>query len=204
MALKIGLTGGIGCGKSTAVDAFRVLGISIIDADQIAKEIVQPGEVALSEIVEAFGKEILLENGALDRSRLKAAVFQDSSEGPKALERLEKILHPRIRLEIEKQLSILTAQPYVIVDIPLLVEKNYEEMFDRIVVVDCLPEQQIARVRQRDSLSESEIQKIMLTQSSRDERKKAASDILDNSGDKKSLLKQIKNLHTKFLRLSKH
>ena len=204
MTLNVGLTGGIGCGKSTAVDAFRELGVSIIDADQIAKEIVKPGKIALKEIVETFGKEILLDNGAINRERLKGVVFRDSPDGSKAMERLEKILHPKIRLEIKKQLSELMTQPYVIVDIPLLVEKNYQEMFDRIVVVDCLPEQQIERVRQRDGMSEIKVHQIMHTQASREERKKVATDILDNSGDKKSLLKQIKILHSKFLRLSKH
>ena len=200
MTLKVGLTGGIGCGKSTAVDAFRALGIIIIDADQIAKSIVEPGEVALREIADCFGDQILLANGELNRNSLKEVVFNDT----KALQKLENILHPRIRLEIENQISSLQTESYIIIDIPLLVEKNYQEMFDRIIVVDCLPEQQIERVRQRDGLSELKIKQIMQTQASREERNKIATDILDNSGSKRSLLKKIKPLHDKFLRLSKH
>lgn len=197
--LKVGLTGGIGCGKSTAVDAFHELGINIIDADQIAKDIVKPGQKALSEIAEKFGDEILLENGELNRPLLKEKVFKE----PKALELLENILHPQIRLEIVQQINRhKKGDPYIIVDVPLLVEKNYQQMFDRIIVVDCLPEQQLERVRQRDNISESQIKKIMQTQVSRDQRNNHATDILDNSADKEFLLKQINALHQKFLGLS--
>lgn len=197
--LKIGLTGGIGCGKSTAVNAFRELGITIIDADQIAKDIVKPKQPALAEIAEKFGDIILLENGELNRPLLKEKVF----ENPKALELLEKILHPRIRREIELRINNHEkSNPYIIVDVPLLVEKNYQEMFDRIIVVDCLPEQQLERVRQRDNISESQIKNIMQTQASREQRNSHATDILDNSADKEFLLKQINALHQKFLGLS--
>ncbi len=196
--LKVGLTGGIGCGKSTAVDAFRVLGATIIDADQIAKDIVNPEQTALFEITKTFGDQILLKNGSLDRAQLKERIFQD----PKALKQLEKILHPKIRLEIAKQISELKNQPYVIIDIPLLVEKNYQALFDRIIVVDCLPKQQLDRVNQRDKLSESEIKKIIQKQASRSERNKHASDILDNTGDVDTLLLQINKLHDEFVSLS--
>ena len=200
MTLKVGLTGGIGSGKSTAVNAFRALGITIIDADQIAKSIVEPGETALQEIADCFGERILLANGELNRQALKDIVFND----PEALEKLENILHPLIRLEIENQIAQLESDPYIIIDIPLLVEKNYQKILDEIIVVDCLPEQQIERVRQRDTLSNASILKIMQTQASREERNKVATRMLDNSGTKATLQKQIKTLHDTFLRLSKH
>jgi len=196
--LKVGLTGGIGCGKSTAVDAFRVLGVPIVDADQISKDLVKQGNDALSEIAVIFGDDLLLESGELNRPLLKQLIFSDSN----ALEKLEAILHPRIRAEITRQISTIKKQAYVIVDIPLLVEKNYQEMFDQIIVVDCLPEQQIQRVAMRDELSSSDIKKIMKNQASREERNKAATIILDNSLDKESLLFQINRLHTGLVALS--
>jgi dephospho-CoA kinase len=196
--LKVGLTGGIGCGKSTAVDAFRVLGVPIIDADKISKDLVLKGSDALSEIAMIFGDDLLLENGELNRPLLKKLIFSDSN----ALEKLEAILHPRIKAEITRQISNIKNQAYIIVDIPLLVEKNYQEMFDQIIVVDCLPEQQVERVAKRDELSSSDIEKIMQNQASREERNKAATLILDNTMDKESLLSQINRLHTGLVALS--
>jgi len=196
--LKVGLTGGIGCGKSTAVDAFRVLGVPIVDADQIAKDMVNQGSEALSEIATIFGNDLLLESGELNRPLLKQVIFSDSN----ALEKLEAILHPRIKAEITRQISILKNQAYVIVDIPLLVEKNYQEMFDQIIVVDCLPEQQVQRVLLRDQLSDSDVMRIMQNQASREKRNKAATMILDNTLDKETLLSQINRMHSELLALS--
>ena len=196
--LKVGLTGGIGCGKSTAVDAFRALGAPIVDADQISKKMVEKGSEALEEIASIFGSDLLLNNGKLNRPLLKQIIFSDSN----ALEKLEAILHPRIKAEITREISIIKNEAYVIVDIPLLVEKNYQEMFDQIIVVDCLPEQQIQRVAMRDKLSSSDIKKIMQNQATREERNEAATMILDNSLDKESLLSQINRLHTELVALS--
>jgi dephospho-CoA kinase len=203
--LKVGLTGGIGCGKSTAVDAFRVLGVPIVDADQISKNIVEKGNDSLIEIAKVFSDDLLLENGELNRPALKQLIFSN----PKSLEKLEAILHPRIKAEIKSQISALKKQStqnnthnYVIVDIPLLVEKNYQDMFDQIIVVDCLPEQQIHRVSLRDTLSDSDIKKIMKNQASRDERNQAATEIIDNTHDKELLLSQINRLHKALVALS--
>ena len=196
--LKVGLTGGIGCGKSTAVDAFRALGAPIVDADQISKKMVEKGSEALEEIASIFGSDLLLNNGKLNRPLLKQIIFSDSN----ALEKLEAILHPRIKAEITREISIIKNEAYVIVDIPLLVEKKYQEMFDQIIVVDCLPEQQIQRVAMRDKLSSSDIKKIMQNQATREERNEAATMILDNSLDKESLLSQINRLHTELVALS--
>jgi len=200
--LKVGLTGGIGCGKSTAVDAFRVLGIPIIDADQISKEMVKQGSEALNEISKNIGTDLLLENGELNRPLLKQKIFSN----PKILEQLEAILHPRIKAEIKNQISTINNRKdcnhYIIVDIPLLVEKNYQDMFDQIIVVDCLPEQQIQRVSLRDELSNSDIKKIMKNQATRTERNSAATEVLDNTGDKEILLSQINRLHKALVALS--
>ena len=197
--LKVGLTGGIGCGKSTAVDAFRVLGIPIIDADQISKEMVKQGSEALDEISKILGSDLLLKNGELNRPLLKQKIFSN----PQTLEQLEAILHPRIKAEIDSQISAINdSNDYIIVDIPLLVEKNYQDMFDQIIVVDCLPEQQIQRVSLRDELSDSDIERIMQNQATRTERNKAATEILDNTGDKEILLSQINRLHKTLVALS--
>ncbi len=196
--LKVGLTGGIGCGKSTAVDAFRVLGVPIVDADQISKKMVEKGSEALEEIATVFGDALLLGDGELNRALLKKIIFSDSD----ALEKLEAILHPRIKAEINNQIFAIKNQAYVIVDIPLLVEKNYQEMFDQIIVVDCSPEQQIQRVVMRDKLSRSDIKKIMQNQASREARNKVATLILKNTSDKESLLSEINRLHTGLVALS--
>ncbi len=200
--LKVGLTGGIGSGKSTAVDAFRVLGIPIIDADKIAKDMVETGSKALDELADHFGDKVLTDQGALDRQQLKNIIFEDEN----ALQKVEDILHPRIKKEIQDQISRIietSSAAYLIVDIPLLVEKNYQEMFDEIIVVDTLPEQQIERVSQRDNLSSTQIKNIIKAQATREERIKHATHILNNSQTPEYLQEQIKTLHKNFLGLSK-
>ena len=204
--LKVGLTGGIGCGKSTAVDAFRDLGAMIIDADQVARDIVEPGAKALTEIAELFGDDILLANGALDRGKLKRIIFSPTKEAEQALANLEKITHPIISEEIKSRMDWADTQkskfPYVLIDIPLLVEKEYESLFDRIVVVDCLEEQQINRVKNRDGMDEETILKIIEQQATREQRQEVATDTLDNSEDVEHLLSQVKRLHQQFVSLS--
>lgn len=200
--LKVGLTGGIGCGKSTAVNAFRALGVAIIDADQIAKDLVQPGQISLVEIAAKLGEEFLLKDGSLNRPLLKEKVFSN----PELLERLEAILHPRVKAEINRQFMSLAAlpegSPYIIADVPLLYEKGYEALFDRIIVVDCLPEQQIARVKSRDGMDGKTINRIMKTQACREDRLGIATDVLDNTKNKDTLLEQINALHLEFLALA--
>lgn len=205
--LKVGLTGGIGCGKSTAVDTFRDLGAMIIDADQVARDIVEPGTKALIEIAELFGDDILLENGALNRARLKNIIFSPTKEAEQALANLEKITHPIISEEIKSRMDWADTQksnfPYLLIDIPLLVEKEYESLFDRIVVLDCLPQQQIERVKNRDGIDEETILKIIEQQATREQRAEVATDILDNSKDVEHLLSQVKQLHEQFVSLSR-
>ena len=195
--LKVGLTGGIGSGKSTVAKALQAKGVVLVDADQIAREVVQPGEIALQEIADAFGQAILLEDGGLDRSALKQRIFSD----PQAKTQLESILHPRIRQRILDRVASATDTPYVVADIPLLVESNYPQYFDRVVVVDCPEELQIARVQARDEMPKAQILSIMASQATRQDRNAAATDIIDNSGDLDSLKMQIEKLHESFLSL---
>lgn len=195
--LKVGLTGGIGSGKSTVAKTLQSKGITLVDADQIAREIVAPGESALIEIAEAFGPEILLQDGTLNRAKLKQRIFSDAI----AKKTLEGILHPCIRQRILQRVDEAHDTPYVIADIPLLVENDYPRYFDRVVVVDCSEAQQIARVQSRDELSQSQIKSIMQSQASRQTRLAAATDIVDNTGDLASLKGQIEKLHETLLSL---
>ncbi len=198
--LKVGLTGGIGCGKSSAVATFRALGVSIIDADRIAREVVQKGEPALIQVAKVFGAEALTVEGELNRVWMRAQIFKQSA----ARIELEGILHPIIHTRIGQamQSAFESGVAYVIVDVPLLVEQGYQSLFDRVVVVDCLPSQQIERVRTRDQTEDSQTQQIMQVQASRDLRLQAASDILDNTSTKEVLELQVNQLHKKFLGLS--
>ena len=195
--LKVGLTGGIGSGKSTVAKGLQSKGVTVVDADQIAREVVQPGEEALDEIANTFGSEVIQTDGNLDRAALKQRIFSD----PNAKKQLEAILHPRIRQRILDQVNSATGTPYVVADIPLLVESKYPEHFDRVIVVDCTETQQVERVKARDDMSDEQIQRIMDSQATRQERLKSATDVIDNTGDLKSLKMQIEKLHDTLLSL---
>ena len=195
--LKVGLTGGIGSGKSTVAKGLQSKGVTVVDADQIAREVVQPGEEALDEIANTFGSEVIQTDGNLDRAALKQRIFSD----PNAKKQLEAILHPRIRQRILDQVNSATGTPYVVADIPLLVESKYPEHFDRVIVVDCTEAQQVERVKARDDMSDEQIQRIMDSQATRQERLKSATDVIDNTGDLKSLKMQIEKLHDTLLSL---
>ena len=199
--IKIGLTGGIGCGKSTATNAFALKGITIIDADKIARDVVKPNSEALDEISAIFGHALLQADGSLDRAALKQQVFSDANK----LRQLEAILDPKIYRDIKNKLQQSTAfatAPYIIADIPLLIEKDYLDLFDQIIVIDCLPEQQIQRVQQRDGMDVKIIESIMNKQISRKQRLKHATHILDNSTSKENFLQQLDLLHERFISLS--
>lgn len=198
--LKVGLTGGIGCGKSSAVAIFRALGVPIVDADRIAREIVQKGEPALIEVAKTFGAEALTAEGELNRAWMREQIFKE----PAARTQLEEILHPIIHARIGQamQSAFESWASYVIVDVPLLVEQGYQSLFDRIVVVDCLPSQQLERVQARDHTAASQTKQIMQVQVSRELRLQAASDVLDNTSTQEVLELQVNQLHKKFLGLS--
>lgn len=195
---KVGLTGGIGSGKSSAVRYFQSLGIKVLDADQIARQVVQTGQPALQQIKQEFGESALDESGALNRSWMREQIFTD----PESKERLEAITHPLIRQRIMQAMAEPHVTDYLIVDIPLLIEKNYQSLFDAVLVVDCLPEQQIKRVQQRDGSDIALIKGIMKAQASRGERQRNATHVLDNSGTLVHLHQQIDRLHQEFLKLA--
>lgn len=193
--LKVGLTGGIGSGKSSVAKELQAKGITIVDADQIAREVVKPGEVALAEIIKAFGPAVLQSDGTLDRNQLKQRIFSDLA----AKKQLESILHPRIRQRILEHVNNAKNTPYVVADIPLLVENKYPKHFDRVIVVDCTKDQQIERVNARDTMSAEQIQRIINSQATREQRLAIATDVIDNTGDLDSLKMQIEKLHETLL-----
>lgn len=195
--LKIGLTGGIGCGKTTVSRLFSDLGVPIIDADEISRDLTQTGQAALQQIKQTFGADILLENGELNRVALKARIFQN----PLAKKQLEAILHPLIFAEISKKIDQLS-NSYCIISIPLLFETNAQHLVHRILVIDCDLPTQIARVQKRDNLSLEQIQAIIDSQVSAAFRKANADDLLNNIKQPDALAKEVKKLHNFYLSLS--
>ena len=195
--LKVGLTGGIGSGKSTAAQRFEELGVPIVDADVIARNVVEPGNPALEEVIAAFGDKVVNSDGELDRTELRKIVFENKEH--KAL--LESILHPRIYDEILRQLDRLSA-PYCIVVIPLLAETKRNYPLDRVLVIDLPHALQLERTSARDQQSVEKIDKIIQSQSSRKKRLSLADDIVENSGTVESLHEKIDLLHLKYTELA--
>ncbi len=193
--LKIGLTGGIGSGKTTVCQLFADYSIPIIDADIIARQLVEPGQPALDKIIKQFGPEILSDD-ALDRKKLGRIIFAD----PDKKKQLESILHPAIHQQLKQQ-AALQQSPYCILAIPLLLETSMENLVDRILVIDCPVELQRERVKQRDGLDDEQIDRIISSQISREERLHHADDIIDNSKSSIELAEQVKNLHNLYLSL---
>lgn len=192
--LRIGLTGGIASGKSVVADMFDGLGIPVIDTDKLAREIVARGQPALAEIIRAFGQHILTPNGELDRPRLREIVFRDEARRL----RLEAILHPRIR-DKALQAAVLAGGPYQVIVVPLLIESGFEELVDRILVVDVPEAQQRERLLIRDGETREQVDRIMEAQLSRKHRLAAADDVIDNSGSRAATLRQVESLHEKYL-----
>ncbi|MDP5208995.1 dephospho-CoA kinase [Microbulbifer sp. 2205BS26-8] len=195
--LRVGLTGGIGSGKSAAAGCFRALGIPVVDADWAARVVVQPGQPALEEIARHFGGAILLENGALDRAALRTRVFDDPAERAW----LEQLLHPLIREEISTALN-RSPGPYAILESPLLIESGQDQLVDRICVIDLPESLQIARASARDSCSGAHVRKVMAAQLSREQRLAQADDVLDNSAGLTALQAQVETLHNRYLQLA--
>ncbi|SDZ92494.1 dephospho-CoA kinase [Microbulbifer marinus] len=193
----IGLTGGIGSGKSAAADCFRALGIHVVDADWAARVVVQPGQPALAKIAEHFGADVLLGNGELDRARLRGLVFDNADER----NWLEALLHPLIREEILRALAA-SQSAYAILESPLLIESGQYKLVDRVCVIDVPEALQIERAGARDRNDPEQIRKIMAAQLPRAERLQRADDVLDNSGDLSSLEAQVASLHQKYLQLA--
>ena len=192
--LRIGLTGGIASGKSTVANMFADLGVPVIDTDIIAREVVQPGQPALEEIREAFGDGIIAADGALDRPAMRAVVFSDED----ARRRLEAILHPRIG-EATREQADAAGGEYQVIVVPLLVESALRAFVDRVLVVDCDEETQVARLLARDAESETQARRILAAQSSRDERLAIADDVVANDGDFDETREQVLALHRYYL-----
>ena len=200
MTFVVGLTGGIGCGKSSASQFFSDLGIDVIDTDIIARQLTQPNGSAISLIQNTFGSSIIATDGTLDRNKMRDLVFANSELRHK----LEQILHPLILKEVIRRIKQCQA-PYVIVVIPLLFETNdYNHLIQHILVIDCDEQQQLLRTMERSNLSEQKVRSIMATQVTRETRIQKADDVILNNQDIEYLKAQILLLHHKYLALSKN
>lgn len=191
----VGLTGGIGSGKSTVADLFAELGVPVIDTDLIARQLTAADGEALKEIRDTFPDAVMRADGTLDRAVLRRIVFSDAA----ARKQLEAILHPRIRREVEHRLKLLHS-PYAMIVIPLLVETNdYRDLLNRVLVVDCTEAQQIERTMARSLLSREEVVAILAAQASREQRLAVADDVLTNMATPESLRTEVSMLHQRYL-----
>jgi dephospho-CoA kinase len=199
MAFCIGLTGGIGSGKSSAAGLFQELGAGVVDTDQIAHELTGPGGAAIAAIRSQFGADYIAADGGLDRAGMRRLVFGN----PAAKQKLESLLHPLIREQALAQIAE-ARQPYVLVAVPLLFETGaYRELVSRVLVVDCPEEMQIARTMQRSRLTADEVRAIMAAQLPRSERLARADDVLHNDDDMDALRRRVAILHDKYLALAR-
>jgi dephospho-CoA kinase len=190
----VGLTGGIGSGKSAAADEFARLGATVVDTDVIAHRLTGPGGAAIPAIQRVFGDGFILPSGAMDRDRMRERVFAE----PAARKSLEAVLHPMIRAESDRQIAA-AGGPYVVHVVPLLVEAgDYRRRADRVLVVDCPEDLQLERVRARSGMSAAQAQAILRSQASRAERRAVADDVIDNSGTLDALRRQVAALHAEY------
>jgi len=198
MSFVVGLTGGIGSGKSAAAAEFERLGAAVVDTDAIAHELTQAGGAAILELERIFGRDAITKNGAMDRDKMRARVFAD----PAAKKALEALLHPLIREESRRRIAAARA-PYVIHVVPLLVESpDYRSRVDRVLVIDVPEDLQVERVRSRSGLSEAEVRAIVAAQAPRAQRLAAADDLIENRGTIEALREQVSALHLKYLAYS--
>lgn len=198
--LVVGLTGGIAAGKSTATAFFQDRGVPVIDADEVARDVVQPGTPGLAALTTAFGAQIVQADGMLDRRRLRERVFADPAER----HRLEAILHPLIGAQIRDRLQRIQA-PYCILAVPLLIESaSLRALADRVLVVDVPVEVQVARLMQRDPMTIAQCEAMLAAQASREQRLEGADDVVDNAADVAALHRQLEILHARYLALAGH
>jgi dephospho-CoA kinase len=196
--MVVGLTGGIGSGKSAAAEEFARLGATVVDTDAISHRLTGPGGAAMPAIRRIFGEGYVLPSGAMDRRKMRERAFGD----PAAKKSLEALLHPMIRAESERQIAA-AGGAYVVHVVPLLVESpDYRERVDRVLVVDCPEEAQIERVRARSGLTPEEARAIVRAQAPRAERLAAADDVIDNGGTLEALRRQVAALHEKYLQFA--
>lgn len=190
---RVGLTGGIACGKSTVANLFAALGVPIVDTDVLAREVVAPGSPLLPEIARHFGEQVLQKDGSLDRARLRTLVFANPAER----QWLEQLTHPAIRELTDRRCATATG-PYVMVAIPLLVETQGAARFDRVLVVDCDPQVQLARLQARDGTTRAEAERMLAAQVTREQRLAVADDVILNNGDIAELRDQVEKLHRQY------
>jgi len=195
--LRIGLTGGIASGKTTVAALFVLRGAAVIDTDQIAREVVEPGRPALALLVEALGREILAHDGGLDRQRLRERIFEDAAT--RGI--VEGILHPTIISELIRQADAASG-PYQVLVIPLLVEGGRSGLVDRVLVVDCPEQQQIERLMRRDGETRESAGRALAVQATRAERLAAADDVIANDGDNAMLVARVAELDREYRRLA--
>jgi len=199
--LIVGLTGGIGSGKTTVSNLFRALGVPIIDTDVISREIVAPHQPALQKIRHNFGNDVFMDDGKLDRKALRQIIFTQ----PEKREKLEEILHPLIKNEVTQKILQYEAEQnvlYCIVVVPLLIESGWTDLVNRVLVVDTTEEIQIQRATPRDGVSSSQLSAILDSQTKRRTRLEVADDVIDNSGNLTELEIQVKALHLDYQTLS--
>ncbi len=197
--LVVGLTGGIGSGKTEVANRFAALGITVVDADVAARAVVEPGQPALAEIAAHFGPEVIQEDGSLDRGRLRQMVFTSSADRIW----LEALLHPLIHAYIGHHLKAEEADsPYAILVSPLLIETGQADLVDRILVIDAPEETQIERVIRRDNDTRERVRSIQSAQASRAQRLERADDTINNAGDLEQLDAQVVNLHQRYLQIA--
>lgn len=192
--LRIGLTGGIASGKTTVANLFAALGVTIVDTDLLSREVVAPGSPLLRQITEHFGMGVQSADGSLNRQELRKRIFAD----PEQRKWLEALLHPAIRALTDERCAAAKG-PYVMVAIPLLVETGGASRFDRVLVVDCAPDLQLARLISRDGTTREEAQRMLAAQASREARLAVASDVIHNDGDLEHLRGQVEELHRQYV-----
>ncbi|AMH13303.1 dephospho-CoA kinase [Citrobacter sp. FDAARGOS_156] len=197
MRYTVALTGGIGSGKSTVANAFADLGINIIDADIIARQVVEPGTPALKAIAEHFGSEVIATDGSLQRRILRERIFSDPDEK----KWLNALLHPLIQQETQHQFQQATS-PYLLWVVPLLVENALYKKADRVLVVDVTPETQLRRTMQRDDVTREHVEQILAAQATREARLAVADDVIDNNGAPDAIVSDVARLHALYLQFA--
>ncbi|WP_159869644.1 MULTISPECIES: dephospho-CoA kinase [unclassified Raoultella] len=197
MRYTVALTGGIGSGKSTVADAFSHLGVNVIDADIIARQVVEPGTPALLAIAARFGQQMINDDGTLNRRSLRERIFAHAEDKTW----LNALLHPLIQQETHRQIQAASS-PYVLWVVPLLVENNLVANADRVLVVDVARETQIARTILRDRVSREHAERILAAQATREQRLAAADDVIENMGPPDAIASDVARLHEKYLMLA--
>lgn len=199
MPYIVALSGGIASGKSTVANLFSQLGVPIVDADIIARQVVKKGTFALSQITEHFGRQILLADGELNRAKLRDIIFHSEQQR----QWINQLLHPIIQQETQQQITQIN-YPYVIWAVPLLIENNLQQYANRVLIIDTPPDLQLARLLKRDNISENLAKSMLSSQISNAQRVSFADDVIVNDGHTSALTSQVEHLHTKYLKLSQN